>query len=588
MKCVFSAGRKGCSALLEDLTLAPPSDEALAPLVLTPTLPVYLDLQVDRWVMAPGETNTLTLTVYSHAETQTEAMTLGLALPAGLQTAAGQSGQVAWQTPPLPNGERFSQVVSLAVDEAVLLGESAALRILASVSAPGFESLTSDALVGVAPASSLPAATLGEQGAVLRDPAGGVTLLAPAGAAPLGVTLHYTPLFQAEWAPQQPTPTVTPTVPVTPTDPVTPTAPAEPTPTATPSPSLTPTPLTATPTVTTTGVGTATPTVTATTEITPEVTPTATITASVAAVSSSAALTATSTLTASGALTTPATPTGDQDAAHALYLPAVRQALDAPDRAGVEAGSGLTATQTITAQTTISGLQPLAGEGLIAYQTWQFTALQASQPITQFQQPLLLLVEADWLIQAGVDPAGLHLWSRPDASAEWQIEPMAYDAGRRLYVAWLSHFSDFTIGDGLSARGELLPSLKEFSSDRFTGAATVSYPIETPKGLGGLSPNLSLNYASTTVDDYIQEGGDDDYRAQANFVGYGWHLAASIISTAPSAATPMRPPAITAWCWVASAATSTAAGTPATTSSWTPTISPRSRRSKTQPCKAGR
>jgi hypothetical protein len=41
---------------LEELALAPPSDEALAPLVLTPTLPVYLDMQVERWVMAPGET----------------------------------------------------------------------------------------------------------------------------------------------------------------------------------------------------------------------------------------------------------------------------------------------------------------------------------------------------------------------------------------------------------------------------------------------------------------------------------------------------------------------------------------------------
>jgi hypothetical protein len=70
-------------------------------------------MQVERWVMAPGETNNLPLTVYSHAETQTEALTLGLQLPAGLQTAAGQSGLVAWQTPPLPNGERFRQVVSL-------------------------------------------------------------------------------------------------------------------------------------------------------------------------------------------------------------------------------------------------------------------------------------------------------------------------------------------------------------------------------------------------------------------------------------------------------------------------------------------
>ena len=43
------------------------------------------------------------------------------------------------------------------------------------------------------------------------------------------------------------------------------------------------------------------------------------------------------------------------------------------------------------------------------------------------------------------------------------------------------------------------PTISGFSSDLFTGGATVSYPLALPPGRGGLTPSLSFNYSSNSV-----------------------------------------------------------------------------------------
>ncbi|RIK46104.1 MAG: hypothetical protein DCC57_15840, partial [Chloroflexi bacterium] len=123
------------------------------------------------------------------------------------------------------------------------------------------------------------------------------------------------------------------------------------------------------------------------------------------------------------------------------------------------------------------------------------------------------------------NPAELDLWTRETSDDEWLIEEATYDADQQHYVARLTHFSGAAIGDGLSARGEILPTLTLFATDRGAGAATVRYPIEAPTGLGGQSPELALTYSSSAVDDYLLLGGDDDYVNQAHWAGYGWNLA---------------------------------------------------------------
>jgi hypothetical protein len=71
---------------------------------------------------------------------------------------------------------------------------------------------------------------------------------------------------------------------------------------------------------------------------------------------------------------------------------------------------------------------------------WELDALQASQPITHFAQPLLLVFEASWLVAGGVDPRGLSLWTRKNAADEWQMEELWYDEGGHVLLAWLISF----------------------------------------------------------------------------------------------------------------------------------------------------
>jgi len=98
-----------------------------------------------------------------------------------------------------------------------------------------------------------------------------------------------------------------------------------------------------------------------------------------------------------------------------------------------------------------------------------------------------------------------------------------YDESQQIFKAWLPHFSQFTLAEALTS-ADLLPSVRAFSTDRTTGGATIQYPLETPKGLGGLAPNLSLNYTSVGVDDLYREGGDQHFQTQVSGVGMGWEV----------------------------------------------------------------
>jgi len=52
----------------------------------------------------------------------------------------------------------------------------------------------------------------------------------------------------------------------------------------------------------------------------------------------------------------------------------------------------------------------------------------------------------------------------------------------------------------------------------------VNYPFETPAGLGGMNPGLSLNYSSGTPDDMENFNGTYAYEVQAGWAGHGWNL----------------------------------------------------------------
>ncbi|MBI3958209.1 MAG: hypothetical protein HY328_05320, partial [Chloroflexi bacterium] len=155
---------------------------------------------------------------------------------------------------------------------------------------------------------------------------------------------------------------------------------------------------------------------------------------------------------------------------------------------------------------------------------WRIEASREREAVSVLEEAATILISTQELEAEGVEVEKLQLWSREDENDEWREVPARYLAEQQIFVAQTRHFSQWGMRDGLMLRGELLPTVKSFTADGFTGYAQVSYPIETPDGLGGMNPGLSLNYSSGVVDDMINFVGGVFYGAQASWVGYGWHL----------------------------------------------------------------
>ena len=175
----------------------PLAGNGVAPTVYTPTLPLVLDLQVDRLLMAPDETATLTVTVYSQRETTVAGGVVTLLLPTGLRSAEGVSGEVSWPLgglTPSPAGlSSWIHRMSLQADLTTLGVEQATFTLEARVQLPGYEALTTTRLLGIVPEAIVTesgrratgtSSVQSTAGTVLHDVAHGVTLLVPAGAAP--------------------------------------------------------------------------------------------------------------------------------------------------------------------------------------------------------------------------------------------------------------------------------------------------------------------------------------------------------------------------------------------------------------------
>lgn len=173
------------------------------------------------------------------------------------------------------------------------------------------------------------------------------------------------------------------------------------------------------------------------------------------------------------------------------------------------------------------------GEGFV--RRWRIEASRGREAVAGLEEAATILISTREMEAAGVAVEKLQLWSRENEAEEWRPVPGRYLAEQQLYVARTRHFSQWGMGERVVVRGEVLPSVKGFSADGFTGYAQVSYPIETPDGLGGMNPGLSLSYSSGVVDDLSSFVGDYFYGMQASWVGYGWHLGGvSAISWDPA------------------------------------------------------
>jgi len=171
-----------------------------------------------------------------------------------------------------------------------------------------------------------------------------------------------------------------------------------------------------------------------------------------------------------------------------------------------------------------AGQQPGGGmERLV--RSWEIEASSArGARAGAMAEPATLVFDADSLIAEGIDPTRLGLYTRADNSDTWQPVVSSYLAEERRFVAHVDHLSQWGLGERLTGGSDLLPNIDAFSSNEFTGYAQLSIPIAAPAGLGGLTPGLSLNYSSGVADDIESIHGPTEYKAQANWVGYGWSM----------------------------------------------------------------
>ncbi|MCB0108083.1 MAG: hypothetical protein KDE53_19310, partial [Caldilineaceae bacterium] len=159
---------------------------------------------------------------------------------------------------------------------------------------------------------------------------------------------------------------------------------------------------------------------------------------------------------------------------------------------------------------------------------WTLEATYQGQRRSEFAKWLHMEVDATWLIEQGFEPLHFTLYTRESPDQPWtEVPTTVYDEKRQLFRARIPHFSEYGLGLNNAVVGESLPDVSSFSTDLFTGAATVNYPIEVPAGAGGIKPGLGLHYSSATVDTFRWDNyknTNTGYRVQAGLAGLGWDI----------------------------------------------------------------
>jgi len=142
-----------------------------------------------------------------------------------------------------------------------------------------------------------------------------------------------------------------------------------------------------------------------------------------------------------------------------------------------------------------------------------------------FGQPAELRVRPPAMIADAAQLAQLRLLAWDEQAGAWRTLPHTADPATETLRALVHAEGVYVLASGGPTYGvTLLPSLKVFTSELWSGAAVVSYDLDVPAGPGGLGLNLRLVYNSQGSNILEQVAGSQ-YRAQASWVGLGWDLA---------------------------------------------------------------
>lgn len=119
-----------------------PGDNVLQ--TITPTLPVYLNITLDRAVMTVDETAVVTVSLYSTAALTKKQLKLVLDVPNALITTTGGKGKLRWDVPDLSAGQIFQQQITVRVDKAKKALKQGVVRFTATSNAVGHKALMTE------------------------------------------------------------------------------------------------------------------------------------------------------------------------------------------------------------------------------------------------------------------------------------------------------------------------------------------------------------------------------------------------------------------------------------------------------------
>ena len=138
-----------------------------------------------------------------------------------------------------------------------------------------------------------------------------------------------------------------------------------------------------------------------------------------------------------------------------------------------------------------------------------------SAPIDAFAAPVQVELQLGDLLDPAAAVERLPVVStRRSESERWTPVESTYDPATGVLRFAVEHFSTF------QATTEPQPWKLAYNppgASPYTGAATYSYPIELPPGIGGLTPDLTLSYSSRSADGMT-------YPAMGQGFGAGWAM----------------------------------------------------------------
>ncbi len=147
---------------------------------------------------------------------------------------------------------------------------------------------------------------------------------------------------------------------------------------------------------------------------------------------------------------------------------------------------------------------------------------RSSANAVQLQQPARLLVNPE--ARAG-ETGALQLLLWDETSGDWLWQDTSIDPLSGYLATMIFSGGTFAVASGGPEYGvQILPSLKAFTSDLWSGAARVDYGLDVPAGAAGFGIDLRLAYNSQGSNVLNQVAGSS-YQSQASWVGLGWDLA---------------------------------------------------------------